>query len=86
MANSLPHVTYCLLLVYKLTVLYVYLQDNRVHIGPKIEMRVVILGLDDAGKTSLLFKMKNNEFITTIPTIGKFIWQTYNLQKNNWQT
>ncbi|WAR23265.1 TRI23-like protein [Mya arenaria] len=44
--------------------------DNRVHIGPKIEMRVVILGLDDAGKTSLLFKMKNNEFITTIPTIG----------------
>lgn len=47
------------------------MQDNRVHIGPKIEMRVVILGLDDAGKTSLLFKMKNNEFITTIPTIGK---------------
>ena len=46
-------------------------QDNRVHIGPKIEMRVVILGLDDAGKTSLLFKMKQNEFITTIPTIGK---------------
>lgn len=42
------------------------------HIGPKIEMRVVILGLDDAGKTSLLFKMKNNEFITTIPTIGKY--------------
>ena len=45
-------------------------QDNRVHIGPKIEMRVVILGLDDAGKTSILFKMKQNEFITTIPTIG----------------
>ncbi|XP_052776313.1 E3 ubiquitin-protein ligase TRIM23-like [Mya arenaria] len=47
-----------------------FTKDNRVHIGPKIEMRVVILGLDDAGKTSLLFKMKNNEFITTIPTIG----------------
>ncbi|XP_052274357.1 E3 ubiquitin-protein ligase TRIM23-like isoform X2 [Dreissena polymorpha] len=47
-----------------------FTKDNRVHIGPKIEMRVVILGLDGSGKTSLLFKMKNNEFITTIPTIG----------------
>ena len=47
-------------------------QDNRVHIGHKIEMRVVTLGLDDAGKTSILFKMKQNEFITTIPTIGKY--------------
>ena len=42
------------------------------HIGHKIEMRVVTLGLDDAGKTSILFKMKQNEFITTIPTIGKY--------------
>lgn len=49
-----------------------FLQDNRVHIGPKIEMRVVILGLDEAGKTSILFKLKENEFITTIPTIGKY--------------
>ncbi|KAK3591157.1 hypothetical protein CHS0354_029004 [Potamilus streckersoni] len=47
-----------------------FTKDNRVHIGPKIEMRVVILGLDDAGKTSLLFKLKQNEFIQTIPTIG----------------
>lgn len=41
------------------------------HIGPKIEMRVVTLGLDDAGKTSILFKLKQNEFIPTIPTIGE---------------
>lgn len=54
-----------------MTILCVYiLQDNRVHIGPKIEMRVVTLGLDDAGKTSILFKLKQNEFIQTIPTIG----------------
>ena len=45
-------------------------QDNRVHIGPKIEMRVVTLGLDGAGKTSLLFKLKQDEFVNTIPTIG----------------
>ena len=56
-----------------LTTFFHHFQDNRVHIGPKIEMRVVILGLDDAGKTSILFKLKENEFITTIPTIGKVI-------------
>ena len=42
----------------------------RVHIGPKIEMRVIALGLDDSGKTSILFKLKQNEFVPTIPTIG----------------
>jgi tripartite motif-containing protein 23 len=45
-------------------------QDNRVHIGPKIEMRVVTLGLDGSGKTSILFKLKQNEFVQSIPTIG----------------
>lgn len=45
-------------------------QDNRVHIGPKIEMRVVALGLDGAGKTSILFKLKQNEFMSVTPTIG----------------
>ena len=47
-----------------------FTKDNRVHIGPKIEMRVVTLGLDGAGKTSILFKLKQNEFVQTIPTIG----------------
>jgi tripartite motif-containing protein 23 len=35
-----------------------------------IEMRVVTLGLDGSGKTSLLFKLKQNEFVPTIPNIG----------------
>ena len=47
-----------------------FTKDNRVHIGPKIEMRVVTLGLDGSGKTSILFKLKQNEFVQTIPTIG----------------
>jgi len=47
-----------------------FTKDNRVHIGPKIEMRVVTLGLDGAGKTSILFKLKQNEFMAVIPTIG----------------
>ena len=47
-----------------------FTKDNRVHIGPKIEMRIVTLGLDGSGKTSILFKLKQNEFVQTIPTIG----------------
>uniref|UniRef100_A0A1B6M1U5 RING-type E3 ubiquitin transferase n=1 Tax=Graphocephala atropunctata TaxID=36148 RepID=A0A1B6M1U5_9HEMI len=47
-----------------------FTKDNRVHIGPKIEMRVVTLGLDGSGKTSILFKLKQNEFMAVIPTIG----------------
>lgn len=47
-------------------------QDNRVHIGPKMEIRVVTLGLDGAGKTTILFKLKQDEFMQPIPTIGGF--------------
>ena len=54
-------------------------QDNRVHIGPKIEMRVVTLGLDGAGKTSLLFKLKQDEFVNTIPTIGMDTGQSFSV-------
>jgi len=32
--------------------------------------RVILIGLDAAGKTTLLYKCKLNETITTIPTIG----------------
>lgn len=46
------------------------MQDNRVHIGPKMEIRVVTLGLDGAGKTTILFKLKQDEFMQPIPTIG----------------
>ena len=49
---------------------FAFTKDNRVHIGPKMEMRVVALGLDNGGKTSILFKLKQNEFISTITTIG----------------
>lgn len=36
----------------------------------KIDTRVVLLGLDNAGKTTLLYKLKLGEYVTTIPTIG----------------
>ncbi|KAJ4456240.1 putative ADP-ribosylation factor 1 [Paratrimastix pyriformis] len=36
----------------------------------KKDYRILMLGLDAAGKTSILFKLKLNENIHTIPTIG----------------
>ncbi|KAF4024349.1 hypothetical protein G4228_016340 [Cervus hanglu yarkandensis] len=47
-----------------------FTKDNRVHIGPKMEIRVVTLGLDGAGKTTILFKLKQDEFMQPIPTIA----------------
>uniref|UniRef100_UPI00398F0428 ADP-ribosylation factor-like protein 1 n=1 Tax=Pristiophorus japonicus TaxID=55135 RepID=UPI00398F0428 len=34
------------------------------------EMRILILGLDGAGKTTILYKLQVGEVVTTIPTIG----------------
>merc|ERR1712072_766533 len=36
----------------------------------KTEMRILLLGLDAAGKTTILYKLKLGEVVTTIPTIG----------------
>lgn len=36
----------------------------------KKEMRILILGLDNAGKTTILYKMKQEENIPMIPTVG----------------
>ncbi|XP_042328515.1 ADP-ribosylation factor 6-like [Sceloporus undulatus] len=35
-----------------------------------MEARILLLGLDAAGKTTLLYKLKMNETVTTIPTVG----------------
>uniref|UniRef100_UPI0035900FB6 ADP-ribosylation factor-like protein 1 n=1 Tax=Myxine glutinosa TaxID=7769 RepID=UPI0035900FB6 len=34
------------------------------------EMRILILGLDGAGKTTILYQLQVGEVVTTIPTIG----------------
>lgn len=36
----------------------------------KREYRVLILGLDNAGKTTILYKLQMGEVVTTVPTIG----------------
>lgn len=47
----------------------------------KKEMRILMVGLDAAGKTTILYKLKLGEIVTTIPTIGEclssevqFLW------------
>merc|ERR1712159_374717 len=42
---------------------------DRLSIG-KQERRIVMVGLDAAGKTTVLYKLKLGEVVTTIPTIG----------------
>lgn len=39
----------------------------------KKEMRILMVGLDAAGKTTILYKLKLGEIVTTIPTIGKCV-------------
>ena len=34
------------------------------------DRKVLFLGLDNAGKSTLLFQMKDNEFKETVPTVG----------------
>lgn len=38
----------------------------------KKEMRILMVGLDAAGKTTILYKLKLGEIVTTIPTIGSY--------------
>ena len=37
----------------------------------KKDVRILMVGLDAAGKTTILYKLKLGEIVTTIPTIGK---------------
>lgn len=39
--------------------------------GRQEAARVIFMGLDAAGKTTILYMLKLGEVVTTIPTIGK---------------
>lgn len=39
-------------------------------LGSSNDLKVLFVGLDAAGKTSLLYRLKLGEVVTTIPTIG----------------
>eukprot|EP00971_Amphidinium_carterae_P292568 5808200-Amphidinium_carterae.1 len=34
------------------------------------EVRVLMVGLDNAGKTTIIYRLKYNEVVTTMPTMG----------------
>lgn len=39
----------------------------------KKDVRILMVGLDAAGKTTILYKVKLGEVVTTIPTIGALL-------------
>ena len=43
-------------------------------IGPVTELRVLLLGHEAAGKTTFLYKLKLDANVTTVPTIGIYIY------------
>lgn len=47
----------------------------------KKEMRILMVGLDAAGKTTILYKLKLGEIVTTIPTIGEELGPGHRLGK-----
>lgn len=54
----------------------------------KKEMRILMVGLDAAGKTTILYKLKLGEIVTTIPTIGeciKHLYVTFIYQSQNFK-
>ena len=48
------------------------------------DMRILMLGLDGAGKTTVLYKLKLGEVISSVPTIG-FNVETVQYKKINFQ-
>ncbi|XP_050234498.1 ADP-ribosylation factor 1-like isoform X1 [Mercurialis annua] len=51
------------------------LRSCSVRLFAKREKRILLVGLDVAGKTTILYKLKLGKIVTTIPTIG-FIVET----------
>jgi ADP-ribosylation factor protein 1 len=47
--------------------------DALASFGAEQPARILMLGLDAAGKTTILYKVKLNEHIQTVPTIGRYV-------------
>lgn len=48
-------------------------------------MRILMVGLDAAGKTTILYKLKLGEIVTTIPTIGTAVFFCFTTVICFWQ-
>lgn len=53
-------------------------------LSSKQNFRILMLGLDNAGKSTILFNMKLGEVVKTMPTIGKVLKQ--DLIMRQWNT
>lgn len=42
----------------------------RAAVGKKTDVRILIVGLDGAGKTTILYQLKVGEVVNTVPTVG----------------
>ena len=51
-------------------VLYSMLKDALDSFYPTRNSKILMLGLDGAGKTTVLYKIKLNETVMTVPTVG----------------
>merc|ERR1712086_1105285 len=59
--------------LYQLCVQHAWRMGNtlvKIGLKSKLETRFLIVGLDAAGKTTMLYKAKFGEIVTTVPTIG----------------
>jgi len=64
------HVTRNISAMIGMRVLCTPITESYEKIMGKKEMRILMVGLDAAGKTTILYKLKLGEIVTTIPTIG----------------
>ncbi|MBA0751479.1 hypothetical protein Gogos_000400 [Gossypium gossypioides] len=44
---------------------------------PQCRIRIVMVGLDGSGKTTILYKLKLGDLLKTKPTIGPFVYISY---------
>ena len=44
---------------------------------PHKEVRILMVGLDNAGKTTILYRIKMGKVVRTIPTIGRYSFNVF---------
>ena len=57
------------------------LNSLREYLGLNERTSLLLLGINGSGKTSILFRLSRGEFVQTIPTIGKILFQNLSLAR-----
>ena len=64
---------------YRKYIIPIYLNGNRYVVV--LDIKILILGLDGADKTTILYNLYMNEVVTTVPTIGFNMEAVQNMTK-----